>query len=155
METRRRTRSRAPQTAFWDTSGIVPLCCFQAQTTQAHRTARTYARHVAWWATAVEAVSSFNRLQRERALTAQGRQQALARLEYLRRRWHEVQPSDELRDEAERLLGAHSLRAADALQLSAALTWCGRSPRGRCFVRADGNLASAAESEGFTVIRLL
>lgn len=155
METKRRTRSRAPQTAFWDTSGIVPLCCYQQQTTQAHSTARTYARQVAWWATAVEAVSSFNRLHRERALTAQGRQQALIRLDYLRRRWHEVQPSDELRDEAERLLGSHHLRAADALQLAAALTWSGRNRRGRCFVGADGNLANAAEAEGFTVIRLL
>ena len=98
---RRLRRPPAPLTAFWDTSGIVPLCCFQAQTSRANRTARLYARQVTWWATGVEAVSSFNRLHRERALTVAGRQQALARLEYLRRRWHEVQPTDVLREEAD------------------------------------------------------
>lgn len=155
MEGKRPTKSRAPLTAFWDTSAIVPLCCFQPQTSRANRTGRLYARQVTWWATAVEAVSSFNRLLREGALTAAGRQQALARLTYLRGRWNEVQPSDEVRDEAERLLGVHQLRAADALQLSAALAWCGRKARGRQFVGTDGELAKAAGAEGFTVIRFL
>ena len=114
-----------------------------------------YARQVTWWATAVEAVSSFNRLLREQALTAAGRQQALTRLAYLRQRWNEVQPSDEVRNEAERLLGVHKLRAGDALQLSAALVWCGQKAHGRPFIGADGDLARAAEAEGFTVILLL
>ncbi len=145
----------APITAFWDTSGIVPLCCFQAPSADATRTARVYARQVAWWTTAVEAVSAFNRLYREKNLTLEGKQQALHRLAYLRRRWNEVQPTDEVRDTAERLLGVHKLRAADALQLAAALIWCSQRPRGRSFIAADGDLARAAEAEGFTVIRLL
>jgi hypothetical protein len=103
----------------------------------------------------VEAISSFNRLHREQALTAAGRQQALARLDYLRRRWNEVQPSNEVRGGAERLLGVHKLRAADALQLSAALVWCSQRAQGRHFIGADGDLANAAEAEGFTVVRLL
>jgi len=119
----------------------VPLCCFQADTSLANRTARLYARQVTWWATAVEAVSAFNRLHREQALTAAGREQALARLDHLRRRWHEVQPTDTLRDEAERLLAA-------------ALTWCGQKARGRRFVGSDGKLTNAAETEGFSVVRL-
>lgn len=132
----------------------MPLCCFQADTSLANRTARLYARQVTWWATAVEAVSAFNRLHREQALTAAGREQALARLDHLRRRWHEVQPTDTLRDEAERLLAVHRLRAADALQLAAALTWCGQKARGRRFVGSDGKLTNAAETEGFSVVRL-
>ena len=151
---RRPHRPQALRTAFWDTSGIVPLCCFQSQTSLAHRTARLYARQVTWWATAVEAVSAFNRLRREQALTVTGREQALARLDHLRRRWHEVQPTDVLRDQAERLLAIHTLRAADALQLAAALTWCGHKTRGRCFIGADGELTKAAETEGFTVVCL-
>jgi hypothetical protein len=79
----------------------------------------------------------------------------MTRLAYLRRRWSEVQPSDEVRDEAERLLGIHVLRAADALQLSAALVWCGRKAHGRHFVAGDGDLSRAAEAEGFSVVRLL
>lgn len=141
--------------AFWDTSAIVPLCCFQPQTGLANRTARSYPRQVTWWATAVEAISSFNRLFRERALHAAGRQQALARLGYLRDRWNEIQPTEEVRSAAERLLGVHKLRAGDALQLAAALVWSGPRPSGRHFIAADGDLANAAEAEGFTVIRLL
>jgi len=73
----------------------------------------------------------------------------------LKRRWSEVQPIEKVRETAERLLGVHKLRAADALQLAAALVWCNQRPRGRTFIAADGDLARAAEAEGFTVIRLL
>ena len=141
--------------AFWDTSGIVPLCCFQARTAESRQTVRVYARQVTWWATPVEVVSSFSRLRREEKLTSEGKQQALNRLGYLRSRWTEVQPTSEVRETAERLLNVHNLRAADALQLSAALISCGHRPRGRHFIGGDGDLANAAEAEGFTVIRLL
>ena len=142
-------------TAFWDTSAIVPLCCFQSQTAEADKTARVYARQVTWWVTPVEVVSSFNRLRREENLTEEGKQQALNRLAYLRTRWTEVQPGVEVRQTAERLLNVHKLRAADSLQLSAALVWCSHRPRGRHFIGSDGALADAAEVEGFTVILLL
>lgn len=108
-----------------------------------------------WWATTVQVVSSFSRLGREENLTQEGQQQALNRLAYLRSRWTEVQPTNEVRETAERLLNVHKLRAADALQLSAALVWCSHRPRGRHFVGGDGDLTTAAEAEGFTVIRLL
>lgn len=155
MATRTARRPRPLLTAFWDTSGIVPLCCFQTQSARARRIARLYGRQVTWWATAVEAVSALNRLLRESALTVTGRQQAMTRLDYLRRRWHEVQPSESVRMEAERLLSVHPLRAADALQLAAALEWCGHNARGRHFVGSDDALTRAAEGEGFSVIRLL
>jgi uncharacterized protein len=155
MKSKQRPAAAPSLTAFWDTSGIVPLCCFQNQTSQASQTARIYATQVTWWATAVEVVSSFNRLHRENNLTHESKQQALARLSYLRERWSEIQPTEEVRNTAERLLNVHKLRAADALQLSAALVWCKHHPRGRHFIGADGDLATAAESEGFTVIRLL
>jgi predicted nucleic acid-binding protein len=159
MKTKRQQKTRVKTTpvltAFWDTSGIVPLCCFQPQSARARQTARTYARQVVWWATAVEAISSFNRLKREGHLTAQEVRRSRERLEYMRRRWNEIQPTEEVRHRAEGLLGAHKLRAADALQLSASLVWCGNRPRGRVFIGADGDLSDAAENEGFTVIRLL
>ena len=147
--------AKPPVTAFWDTSAIVPLCCFQSKTSEARRTARLYARQVTWWATSVEVVSSLNRLRREEKLTQEGKQQALNRLAYLRSRWTEVQPINEVRETAERLLNVHKLRAADALQLSASLIWCSHRPQGRHFIGSDGELANAAEAEGFTVIRLL
>jgi hypothetical protein len=55
---------------------------------------------------------------------------------------------------AERLLARHKLRVADALQLAAALEWCGNNPRGRVFIGCDGDLLDRAEAEGFTGIRV-
>jgi predicted nucleic acid-binding protein len=142
-------------TAFWDTSAIVPLCCFQSQSAQARSVAAKYGRQVVWWTTAVEAVSAFNRLLREDFFTLNGKRQALDRLNYLRIRWSEIQPAEEVREIAERLLGHHKLRAADALQLAAALVWCSHKPRGRHWIGADGGLSAAAESEGFIVVHLM
>lgn len=148
-------KPRPALTSFWDTSALVPLCCFQPQSAQARQVARTYNRHVVWWGTAIEAVSSLNRLTREGTLNAKESRQAFARLDYLRDRWNEVQPVEEVRDRAERLLRIHKVRAADALQLAAALLWCGDRPQTRALIAADGNLSNAATAEGFTVIRLL
>jgi uncharacterized protein len=155
MKTKGRRKSRLPTTAFWDTSALVPLCCFQPQSAQARQAARTYSRQVVWWGTVIEAVSSLNRLTREATLTVDESRQAFARLDYMRSRWNEVQPTEEVRERAERLLRIHKLRAADALQLAAALVWCDGRPRGRVLIGADGNLSEAAGAEGFTIIRLL
>ena len=155
MATKRTRKRKAPITAFWDTSGLVPLCCFQPQTAQARQAARTFSRQVVWWGTGVEAVSSLNRLTRDGVLTANESKQAFARLDYLRSRWNEIQPTEEVRERAERLLRIHRLRAADALQLAAALVWCENRPRGRTLIGADENLSAAAAAEGFTIVRLL
>jgi hypothetical protein len=76
---------------------------------------------------------------------------AIARLTELRQRWIEVQPTEVLRDLAEVLLQRHPLRAADAMQLAAALIWAKQLPRKRVFVCLDSRLAEAASKEGFSV----
>ena len=154
MKTKSVGKPRPLITAFWDTSALVPLCCFQPQSAQARQVARTYSRQVVWWGTVLEAVSSLNRLTREGTLTVKESRQAFSRLDYLRERWNEIQPTEEIRDRAERLLRIHKLRAADALQLAAALVWCGDRPQGRALIGADGILSEAAGAEGFTVISL-
>ena len=154
MKTKSVGKPRPLITAFWDTSALVPLCCFQPQSAQARQVARTYSRQVVWWGTVIEAVSSLNRLTREGTLTVKESRQAFSRLDYLRERWNEIQPTEEIRDRAERLLRIHKLRAADALQLAAALVWCGDRPQGRALIGADGILSEAAGAEGFTVISL-
>ena len=157
MKTKRQLKAAAtaPLTAFWDTSGIIPLCCCQSQSARARQTSRIYARQVEWWATSVDSISSFNRLKREGHITPSECRQALERFEHLRHLWNEVQPTEDVKHRAERLLTSHQLRTADALQLSAALVWCVDRPRSLVFIGADCNLSDAAESEGFTVIRLL
>ena len=155
MKTKVSRKQQPPITAFWDTSALVPLCCFQPQSSQARQAARSYSRQVVWWGTVIEAVSSLNRLTRNGSLNPKDSRHAFARLDYLRARWNEVQPTEEVRDRAERLLRIHKLRAADALQLAAALVWCGDRPQGRPLVGADGNLLEAAAAEGFTVVQLV
>lgn len=155
MKSKSARKTRPTATAFWDTSALVPLCCFQPQSAQTRQAARTYSRQVVWWGTVIEAVSSLNRLTREGTLDTKESSQAFARLNYLRARWNEIQPTREVRDRAERLLRVHRLRAADALQLAAALVWCGDRPQGRALIGADGILSTAAAAEGFTTIELV
>ncbi|HXG67556.1 MAG TPA: type II toxin-antitoxin system VapC family toxin [Blastocatellia bacterium] len=142
------------QPAFWDTSAVIPLCALQPQSRRARQTARHYPKQVVWWLTSVEAYSSLSRLAREGYLSAKESLLAFKALHTLRRRWHEIQPIDEVRDVAERVLRTHKLRAADALQLASALIWCGNRPRSRVFVCADLGLSQAAEVEGFSAIHL-
>lgn len=57
-----------------------------------------------------------------------------------------------VREHAERVIAAHPLRAADALQLGAALVAAGGSPVTLQFVTLDQRLAVAAAREGFPVL---
>ena len=63
----------------------------------------------------------------------------------------EIQPSEAVRGTAERLSGVHPLRAADALQLAAALQWCQGLTAGNGLVVFDRRLREAGYAEGFTV----
>lgn len=140
--------------AFWDTSAIVPLCCQQIQTQKARQAYRFFSGMVVWWATQVECASALYRLEREKELTSQQTQQSLLKLEKYCWRWDEIAPSDEVRAPAESLLKKHQLRAADSLQLAAALVWCNSHPKGRAFVCDDSKLLLAAETEGFNVVHV-
>ena len=137
--------------AFWDSSALVPLCVEQS-TTALSRAAIASSSIAVWWGTPVEITSALARLLRNRELEPKGHAMAVARLAELRQMWIEVEPTGSVRDLAESMLRLHPLRAADALQLSAALIWCKQHPRGRMFTCFDGNLAEAAAAEGFHVV---
>ena len=64
----------------------------------------------------------------------------------------EIQPSADLREDALHLLDLHPLRAADALQLAAALDCSGARPRSFPFVCTDQRLRDAALRHGFDVL---
>jgi predicted nucleic acid-binding protein len=72
----------------------------------------------------------------------------------LRLAWREVQPVPEVRELAEDRLERHELRAADALQLAAALVWCNRRPSRRYFICLDRKLRMAARAEGFSEVEM-
>ena len=63
-----------------------------------------------------------------------------------------IQPTDHVRERAEQLIAVYPLRAADALQLAAALTWCENQPWNERFVCLDKRLRDAARKEGFSVL---
>ncbi len=63
--------------------------------------------------------------------------------------WSVIQPSEAVRTKATELVDDYDLRAADALQLAAALAWCENIPQGRVFLTADQKLQEAALLSGF------
>ena len=67
-------------------------------------------------------------------------------------RWSEVTAVEMVRRHAERVVETHPLRAADALQIAAALVAAEEDPGSLPFVTFDRNLAAAAEREGFRVL---
>lgn len=136
--------------AFWDASALVALCVDQGVSALAKSALKNRSLAV-WWGTPVEMTSAFARLLRSGDIRQEHFEMALKRLAGLRRRWIEVQPTDAVRVMAENLLQQHSLRAADALQLAAALVWAKQQPQKRTFVCFDGPLAEAAQRERFWV----
>ena len=138
-------------TAFWDSSALIPLCVHEQTSGKVRALAKQFAP-VVWWATSVEIHSAIARLHRSGEFGDAGRKAALHRLAVVKEGWREVLPSDNLRDQAENLLDTHALRAADSLQLAAALIWCRQRARERKLISNDQRLCEAARSMGFVVI---
>lgn len=136
-------------TIFWDASGIVPLIVREAWSPVARRVAEDDPRLVVWWGSVVECLSAIGRQERSGALSHSGADEARRVLAAISAGWTEVVPSEEVRGQAGTLLRRHPLRAADALQLAAALIWSEGRPRGHRFMTLDERLASAARGEGF------
>ena len=119
--------------------------------TEARRLLSQY-KPVVWWGSAVEIWSAVARLGRQGDLTASQWKFAAERLSLLRLSWREVQPTVRVRDLAELQLDRYLLRAADALQLAAALDWCNDRPKRRTFLCSDRRLGEAAQHAGFSWI---
>lgn len=134
---------------FWDSSALVPLLLQQPQTKRVRQWLGEDDELVVWWGSAIECASAIARMHQDGHLSATAERDARSLLDMLRTSWFEVQPGDAVREQAMRLLRVHSLRAADALQLAAALEWAGSPPQGG-FVTLDDRLLDAALREGFT-----
>jgi predicted nucleic acid-binding protein len=136
---------------FWDSSALVPLLITEAESAAVSQMLLDDNRVTVWWGTRVECISALLRRSRETGDSV-AEQTGRRALHLLSAAWAEIEPSIPLRLEAERLLAVHRLRAADALQLAAALVWADGSPSGRRVVCLDARLAQAARLEGFTVL---
>ena len=140
---------------FWDASAIVPLVMAEPTTKTVQALAANDPVMLVWWASEVECASAIARLERDGALDESAVGQAFERLKHLATGWHEVDPSDMIRETAVRFLRVHPLRAADALQLAAAFIAADRRPSSLDVVTLDDRLAAAARREGFTLIEVL
>jgi predicted nucleic acid-binding protein len=137
---------------YWDASAITPLIANEPTRDNLLKLLEQDADMLAWWGTPVEIASALARREREGLITADDVTAALTAVHALAESWHEILPSDSIRRTAERLLRAHPLRAADSLQLAAALIASHHDPISLQFVCLDIRLARAAQREGFDVI---
>jgi predicted nucleic acid-binding protein len=137
---------------FWDASAIVPLLVVEPTTRRVQALARRDPDMLVWWGSEVECASALAHLERAAALDVKGIALASDRLRQLADGWHEIEPSEIVRESAMRFLRVHPLRAADALQLAAAFIAAERRPASLQIVTLDERLADAARKEGFALI---
>lgn len=136
---------------FWDSSAILPLVVGEATTDAMRAIALEDESMLVWWAAPVECVSALARLERDGDVSVEAMIAAVERLDALADSWNEVQPVEAVRRTARRVLRVHQLRAADSLQLAAALVACEGDPATLEVVTLDDRLTEATRREGFTV----
>jgi predicted nucleic acid-binding protein len=144
----RRAGPLARTSAFWDASALLPLCIVQGITPSVISLYKSYPA-VVWWATPVEIASALARLVRTREINSSDCAKARLVATALAEEWSVIQPSNALRARAMQLVERYDLRAADAMQLAAALEWCEEVPQGEVFVTADQKLREAVVLSGF------
>ncbi|MBN1962875.1 MAG: type II toxin-antitoxin system VapC family toxin [Deltaproteobacteria bacterium] len=133
---------------FWDTSALVPLLIKEKFTIKTKSWLHEDAAIVVWTLTPIEIISALQRRYREGIVDMQQLMHVTKRADELIASCRMVIDVEKVKPLAVRLLCTHSLKAADALQLAAALVWAGE-PTGRVFHTFDKRLADAAFSEGF------
>ena len=137
--------------SFWDSSALVPLCTSEARSILAGRLWKQFSEKFVWWETSVEICSALARLERENKISAQKRSKAEQRLEILEKVWTEIQPEPRIKELARTFPSTYGLKAADSLQLAAALVWCNEIPKNKDFISGDAKLLKVAEDVGFTI----
>ncbi|MEP7344646.1 MAG: type II toxin-antitoxin system VapC family toxin [Gemmatimonadaceae bacterium] len=136
---------------YWDSSALIPLLIAEESSQRMDALLRQDPAIATWWGSAVECVSALARLEREGFLAPEDMRAALERLRQASQSWVEVPATDDVREQAIRLLRVHRLRAADALQLAAAVVAADFQAAAVEFVTLDSRQSEAAEREGFAV----
>jgi uncharacterized protein len=135
--------------SFWDTSALAPLLVREADSDLRENELRAGGVIAIWWGTRIELRSALERRRREGSLLPDAYQFALHRLRLLIEQSFIVEPNEFCLERAERILALHPLRAADSLQLAAALLACSEHTNEAAFHCKDKRLNEAAAREGF------
>ena len=134
---------------FWDTSALLPLLVDEPGGRRLRQLLIGDPSMLVWWCSRVEIASAIARREREGRLKTNEANVAFDALQQLALSWEEIAPYELIRDIAQRLLRTHPLRAADSLQLAAALLAADGEPATLDFMCLDNRLNEAARREGF------
>jgi predicted nucleic acid-binding protein len=139
---------------FWDSSALLPLLIKEESSTKILNYLFNDQEMIVWWGSYLECMSGLARKEREGTLSLTDFDKAKKRLLTLASQWNEVQPVDQIKEIAERLLRNHDLRAADSMQLASALLFCQHKPNNLTFASLDNKLSLAANREGFAIWKI-
>lgn len=134
---------------FWDSSAVIPILLNEPRSEKIKNFLAEDQHMVVWWATIIECWSAISRLCREGYLTDEDENRVREILQILVASWTEIEPTAPVKQNAARLIKIHPLRAADSLQLAAAMVWAQGNPTDSEFVCLDERLRRAVNLEGF------
>jgi predicted nucleic acid-binding protein len=137
---------------FWDASALVPTFVEESSTPEVQSWQAADPGITIWMMTRVEVISSIAGKKREQPDLVVLWNRAIRDVNEMASRWTEISNAAATRIHAERIVMDHSLRAADALQLGAALVAADGDPQSLELVTLDRRLAEAARREGFPVL---
>ncbi|HEV2855448.1 MAG TPA: PIN domain-containing protein [Thermoanaerobaculia bacterium] len=137
---------------FWDSSALVALAVLEPSSGKLETLLRRDSELALWWGAPLEGMSVLLAAQKQERISPSDFHKARLVLEHLRMRAYEIQPSEEVRARALRILSLHPLRVAAAWELAAALIWCRERTNRADFVSVDEPLRLAAVLEGFRVL---
>ena len=137
---------------FWDASALVPIFIKEDSTAEVQRWHAADPGMTTWMMTRIEVVSAVAKRNREQPELAALWSRAIRDVNEIASRWIEISDAVATRRHAERIILDHPLRAADALQLGAALVAAAGDPQSLEFVTLDRKLGEAARREGFPIL---
>ncbi len=137
---------------FWDSSALLPLIVQEDTSDGLIQLQKENPSILIWTLTPIEVISALCRLERMAQMSSDNLEKALQHWEILQASLHVVKEIESVKQRAIRLLKNHSLRAADSLQLAAALVAFSDHPQSQSFVCLDERLSQAAKKEGFKIL---
>jgi predicted nucleic acid-binding protein len=137
---------------YWDSSALIALAIDEKATKSVRDLSREDPELLVWILSEVEISSALWRRRRSNELTEAVRAEAQRQMDVTISNAVVVADVPAVVRRAGRLLATHTLRAADAMQLAAALLACEDDPARLPLVTIDDRLAEAATREGFTVV---